>query len=73
MLVSIGESVVRSMKGLRGGTREDLVTLFTADIDLDDGVRTFFMKLRRLSFPFPFCLWFCFIVLLLLLRTSFSV
>lgn len=40
-LVAIGDSVVRSMKGLRGGTREDLVTLLTADIDLDEGIRTY--------------------------------
>ena len=39
-LVAIGNSVVRSMKGLRGGTREDLVTLLTAKLDLDDRVRT---------------------------------
>jgi len=41
VLVAIGNSVVRSMKGLRGGTREDLATLLTADLDLDDRVRTY--------------------------------
>ncbi len=39
ILVSIGDSVVRNMKGLRGGSREELVTLLTDNLTLDERVR----------------------------------
>ncbi len=40
-LIAVGNSITGSMKGLRGGTAEDLVTLLTKDLDLDDRVRAF--------------------------------
>lgn len=41
VLVAIGDSVVRSIKGLRGGTREELVSYLTADMAMEDGKRSF--------------------------------
>ncbi len=40
-LVAIGKSVIGSMKGLRGGTAEDLVTLLTSGLDLKDRARSY--------------------------------
>ncbi len=40
-LVAVGQSVVGSLAGRRGGTAEDLVSLLTAELDLDPRVRTY--------------------------------